>query len=244
MASNLHVYDKGDKFLEVVMRHYLLRALLFVFFATLLGLISEAGLSIRSGNVFIVGIFTSQFHNVTPELIKSIGYEYTRKQNRIAVAQGQLLNYKDGKPVFNVRKIFNVTTDENGYFIIRNVPDNYSYFLVGTQVKEGIPVNVNSLVMVRKNERSGKVLNMGNCNLTVSVNDKTNDKVMELQVSKNTSNISFMNYFTGRSQIGKLCRKIIDSSVSWTGKSNLTIVEPNLISITGMNDALWESIDS
>ena len=224
------------------MRYALLRVLTFMLFAMILGFIAEAELKIPEGQVFLVGKCSVVFDGLTPDLIESPNAFSQKKQNTIGIAQAELKSYQNGKPVFKIRKIFSVKTDSKGYFMVKNVPANYTYLVVGTQFAKNIPVSINAVTVASPNESAGKVINLGHHKFRfVAANGKS---FSDYSVDKSERVDQVMDHFIQKDWLQKISRKIKDYSKKWGQGVDLTIVKSSQLNMVEFEKASWHEINS
>ncbi|GAB4279787.1 MAG: hypothetical protein Kow0029_23850 [Candidatus Rifleibacteriota bacterium] len=225
------------------MKLILLRFLTFVLCAMVLGFISQAGFNVEPGKVFLVGRCQVQFEGLTPELISAKNEKITISENTIGIAQVELQSYDGRKPVFKVKKIFSVKTDENGYFMVKNLSDQYTYVLLGIQYQKNIPVPVHLVTLANAREKQGKILNLGFHQVFFREDEKTGQKISEARIDTSMKNQDFMNYFLFRSPLRAFVSKI--KSNDFWGKNNaVTVVDFQKVIFSDLENASWQSVET
>lgn len=226
------------------MKTILLRLLTFVLCAMVLGFVAQAGFNVEPGKVFVVGRCQVCFEGMTPEFVGNESFSSSVSENVVGIAQVELASNDGFKPVFRVERIFSVRTDENGYFMLKNLSSDYTYVLLGIQHQKNIPVPVHFLSLANAREKQGKMVNLGFHKISFS-NDSTKQRhAARATIDTNVSNQDFISYFINKSPMRKFISKIKSNSEFW-GKTNaITVVDSGKISFANLETAPWQSCET
>lgn len=225
------------------MKTIILRLLLFILCATVLGFISQVGFNVEEGRVYLVGRCQVSFEGLTPDLITSKDAKSVINANTVGIAQVELASFNGNKPVFKVNRIFSVKTDENGYFMLKNLSNQYTYVLLGIQHQKNLPVPVHFLSLVNAREKQGKMVNLGFHQVCFRHDESSNRRVAEAKIDTSMQNHDFIEYFISRSMLKSFVSKI--KTNGFWGKSNaVTIVESGKVSFENLDKAEWISYET
>ncbi len=225
------------------MKTIVLRLLLFLLFAMVLGFISRVEFKVEEGKVHVVGRCQTSFVGLTPELVASENSEVVVNNNQIAVAQLELQSYNGDKPVFSVIQIFTTQTDQNGYFILKNLSNNYTYVLLGIQHNKNTSVPVQLLAMANAREKQGKIISLGCHNITFKADSQSGEKMVTANVKTSVSNQQFVDYFIAQSPLKTFARQIKNND--YWGKSNaISVINADRVIFTGLGNAAWQELNT
>ena len=221
------------------MKTILIRLLIFAFCAMSLNFISNANFNVEEGKVFVVGRCQVSFSGMTSDFVKNENAQVQVSQSTVGIAQVELESCQDDKPVFKVNRIFSVKTDENGYFMLKNLSNQYTYVLLGIQHQKNIPVPINFLTLANAREKQGKMLNLGSHQISFNQSEGS-ERSVQARIDTSLTNEHFVNYFVAKSPIKAFVSKIKTGEV-W-GKSNaVTVVDSQKVAFANLETAPWQA---
>lgn len=222
------------------MKMIILRLLTFILCAMVLGFVSRAGFNVESGKVFLVGRCQVAFEGLTPEFVSAKNSETIISENTIGIAQVKLESNAGEKPVFKINRILSVKTDKNGYFLVKNLSNEYTYVLLGVQYQENTPVPVHLITMANAKEKQGKMINLGFHKVCFKQDEVTGARNAEARIDTSMKNDDFVRYFLSKSPMKALVSRI--KSDDFWGKNNaVTIVDSQKVIFSNLENATWES---
>ncbi|MGM0601006.1 MAG: hypothetical protein ACQETH_14445 [Candidatus Rifleibacteriota bacterium] len=225
------------------MKTILLRLLIFILCSMSLGFISQAGFQIEEGKVAVVGRCHVELSGLNTDLEPESDNQILIKSNKVGIAQVSFKSYDGKKPIFEVKKIFSLKTDENGYFLLKNVSKEYSYIMLGAQHhdKKGVPVH--SLTLANAREDQGKMINLGFHKIRHGYDKSKSCRYASTQIDTSMKNSDFISYFMLKSPLKK-CVSRIKSSNYWGKSNSVTLIDSGKIKLANLQKASWETIDS
>lgn len=221
------------------MKTIMIRMLIFALCAMVLGFISHAGFNVEEGKVFVVGRCQVSLQNVGPE---SLAFEKSSGEdclNHVGIAQVELESNEGEKPVFKVVRIFSVKTDENGYFMIKNLSNEYTYVLLGFQYQKNTPVPVHFLTLANAREKQGKMVNLG-YHQVVFAKGEDGRKIVTAKIDTSVKNEEFVRYFIGRSPLRTFVSQI-KSDEFWGRNNAVTVIDTQKVVFSNLDSAPWHS---
>lgn len=225
------------------MKMIIIRLLTFILCAMILGFISQAGFNVEAGKVLLVGRCQVQFDGLTPEFISAKNSQTLINENTVGIAQVELESYDGGKPIFKVKNILSVKTDKNGYFMVKNLSNEFTYVLLGIQYQKNVPVPVHLLTLANAREKQGKMINLGFHKVCFKQNQETGEKLSEARIDTSLANEDFIDYFTSQNPMRKFTSRI--KSNDFWGKNNaVTIVDSQKVIFSNLENATWESFET
>jgi hypothetical protein len=205
------------------------RLLTLMAFAACLGFISDTGIRIEEGKVCLVGRCSLVDGNAS-----------ATAQLLVGVAQAEFAVGFDGKPEFRVKRIFTRNPDESGFFMMRNLPKNFTYIFLGIQSGKDQPMQVKGMTAVNAAEKCSRVLNLGHHQVAIR-NDQGCDNVM-LQSGKSSTIEEYMRHFIARDNLTRLAHHICNRTGYW-GKGNSVIsLAPGSIRLLGLDSVVWQKL--
>lgn len=225
------------------MKTILLRLLTFALCAMVLGFVSQAGFNVEPGKVFVVGRCQVCFDGITPELIANQQAQSQISENTVGIAQVELASNDGEKPVFNVKKIFSVKTDGNGYFMLKNLSNEYTYVLLGIQYQKNIPVPVHFISLANAREKQGKMVNLGFHQITFRHDQRENQRYAQAKIDTTCSNEDFIRYFISQSPMRAFISKI-KSDDFWGRTNAVTVVNSDKVVFANLEKAPWQSCET
>ena len=228
---------------EETMKTIILRLLIFILCSMSLGFISQAGFQIEEGKVAVVGRCYVELSGLNSDLEYAPDNETLIKANKVGIAQVSFKSYDGKKPVFKVEKIFSLNTDENGYFLLKNVSKDYSYIMLGAQYDDKKSVPVHSFTLANAQEDQGKMINLGFHKIRHGYDKSKKCRYASTQIDTSMKNSDFINYFTHKSPLKK-CVSRIKTSNFWGKTNSVTLLDANKIILANLQKATWQKIDS
>lgn len=221
------------------MKTIVLRLLTFTLCAMILSFISQAGFNVEEGKVMVTGRCLLTFEGITPEFVVDPKANFKVWQSNVGIAQVELLSCNGEKPVFKVNRIFSVKTDDQGYFLLRNVSNEYSYVVLGIQHQKNVPVPISFISMANAGEKQGKMVNLGYHQIGFSV-DKSGQKQAQARIDTSVKNENFIDYFVGKSSLRRFVSKI-KSNEFWGRSNAVTVINPEKVVFANLESAAWET---
>ncbi len=224
------------------MKYALVRILTLSAFAMVLGFVSEAELKVTEGQAFVVGRCQVAYNGVTSELLKSENCKHLKSENVVGIAQAKLKDYKNGKPVYQIKKIFKVKTDKNGVFMMKSVPSNCAYLFLGAQIHENIPLKLDGLVY-SKNINSN-VVNLGENQISVSLANSGKNVELEHKVFSKFSNEAYIQHFLNKSWLHRFAQVICGPQKNLDQNKGVEFLKASEVEFDGLDTVEWVTIES
>lgn len=225
------------------MKTIILRLMIFILCSMALGFISQAGFNIEHGKVAVVGRCHVELSGLNTDLEPSPDEKILIKSNKVGIAQVSFKSYDGKKPVFEVKKIFSLTTDENGYFMLKNVSKEFSYIMLGAQYDDKKAVPVHSFTLANAQEDQGKMINLGYHKIRHSYDRKRKCRYASTKIDTLMNNSDFISYFMLKSPLKK-CVSRIKTENYWGRSNSVTLLDSDSIILANLQQASWKTIES
>lgn len=214
------------------MKTICLRLLTLFALAAGLNFISEAGIKIEEGKVFIVGRCLISQQEISDRLIKDL-------KPVVGIAQAEFSTTDNGQAVLKIKKIFSVKTDSDGYYLLKNVPEGFSYILLGTQLVSDQPLKIGEIKLVNAAERSSRVISLGTSLIQINKNNE-----YSMNSGKDLSITDYMQHFTARDNLTRFVHHVCNRTGYWGKGSCISTADVRKISLSGLSSAEWQRLST
>lgn len=212
------------------MKTICLRLMILFALAAGLNFVSEAGIKVEEGRVFIVGRCLIDKTNGLNTLLNS-------EKLMVGIAQAEFQSGADGEPVFKISRIYSVKPDSSGYFMLKNVPAGYSYIFLGAQLSSEQPLKVGSLKLVNAAEKQSRIFSLG-----THVIAPERSFTQSLGSGKDLSIAEYMKHFSSGDNFTRFAHHVCNRTGYWGNGNCLTTVDAAKVILSGLKTAQWVKI--
>ncbi len=202
------------------------RLLTFILLAAGLSFVSEANLRVEDGKIFLVGRCQHNSSFSGP---------------LVAVARAEKEVDLNGKKVFKVSEIYTVSPDKEGFFLLKNLPADSTYFFLGAQFEKSKPVEINTLNYVDADHYKNRVINLGNYEVSAK---KAGDQEVAYTISRarELKIDEIMQHFVAKNALTKFAHHVCNKAGYYGVGNPVLTQEMGKIILSGIAEADWKNL--